>query len=101
MESLQKELGFKRKKNNNAPKIAFLQKGIQDMKDRLGEFDRKASDCNPHTKNSNDTGGSLLHLRVEMLEKELGLKGERHTMSERISLIKESFCARVGKLEGM
>eukprot|EP00957_Ditylum_brightwellii_P130172 9929151-Ditylum_brightwellii.AAC.1 len=69
------------------------------MKDCMDEFDRKTSDSTSHDRNSKDSENESLHLRVEMLEKELSLEGEGHTMSERISLIKESFRFRVGNLE--
>eukprot|EP00957_Ditylum_brightwellii_P166384 12665770-Ditylum_brightwellii.AAC.1 len=63
IESLQKEVGVHGDVGSQLSKIAYLEKGIQDMKDRLDEFDRKASDSNSQFRNSNDVETESLHLR--------------------------------------
>eukprot|EP00957_Ditylum_brightwellii_P003094 235786-Ditylum_brightwellii.AAC.1 len=69
--------------------LDYLEKGVRDMKTRLDEFDNGTS--------------KALCIRVCNLEKELGLDQGRGglAISERISIIENSFSTRIGKLEDM
>jgi len=99
LESVRKELGLEGDETSDLSKIAYLERGVKDMKACMDEFDHKITAENACNEGLMCPVGEALCIRVLRVERELGLERDGRSISERISIIGRSFNERIGKLE--
>eukprot|EP00957_Ditylum_brightwellii_P001378 107925-Ditylum_brightwellii.AAC.1 len=98
LECIQKESGVDSDGATQLSKIVYLEKSTKGMKCHMNEF---YISClgDSDNKDAAITMKELLSRTIRKLKEVLDLAQEDYSMSERISMIKNSFCARIRNLK--
>eukprot|EP00957_Ditylum_brightwellii_P143296 10917379-Ditylum_brightwellii.AAC.1 len=98
LEGIQKELGVEGDGATQLSKIVYLEKSTKGIKDCMNELDMSyLGDID--NKDAGIIMKDPLSRRVRKVKEELDLAQEEYPMSERILMIKNSFCERIRKLK--